>query len=268
MVRREGTLEGWNAGRLEGRNTLTRTFQNCGDYPLFDRLPAFPPSRLPAPRAAARGYTLAALMVFVTLVLIGLTAGFQLWSNRLQRENEDELIFRGKQYVEALRLFQQRWGRPPTKLKELMEIGPGKHRCIRQLWKDPHHQLRQMGPHLRRRGEMARRDHPRGPRGRTRSSPGRPPCLASRPAEGWGPCRAPPSRSSPSKPPALTARPRRAPSSASSPLRRRSPLRAYNGRRHYCEWEFSPMVGTPGAAQGGRPLDGGQGTGGVEQPPK
>jgi hypothetical protein len=24
-------------------------------------------------------------------------------------------------------------------------------------------------------------------------------------------------------------------------------LRAYNGRRHYCEWEFSPMVGTPGA---------------------
>lgn len=83
------------------------------------------------------GYTLASVLIFTTLLMIGLTVVVQSWSNLLQREREEELIFRGMQYVEAIRVFQQRNGRLPNKLKELIEFGPGKPRCIRKLYKDP-----------------------------------------------------------------------------------------------------------------------------------
>lgn len=84
-----------------------------------------------------KGYTLAQVLIFTTLLMIGLTVVVQSWSNLLQREREAELIFRGMQYVEAIRVFQLRNGRLPMKLKELFEFGPGKPRCIRKLYKDP-----------------------------------------------------------------------------------------------------------------------------------
>lgn len=84
-----------------------------------------------------KGYTLAHILIFTTLLMIGLAVVVQSWTNLMQREREAELIFRGTQYVEAIRVFQQRNGRYPNKLKELIESGPGKPRCIRQLFKDP-----------------------------------------------------------------------------------------------------------------------------------
>ena len=62
------------------------------------------------------------------------TAVLPLWSTQIKREKEDELIFRGLQYAEGIRIFQQRFGRLPLRLQELIEVEP---RCIRQLWKDP-----------------------------------------------------------------------------------------------------------------------------------
>jgi len=57
-----------------------------------------------------------------------------LMSTQIQREKEEELVFRGFQYAEAIRLFRQRFQHYPTKLEQLLEVKP---RCIRQLWKDP-----------------------------------------------------------------------------------------------------------------------------------
>ncbi|MCA1581953.1 MAG: hypothetical protein LC796_11310 [Acidobacteria bacterium] len=51
-----------------------------------------------------------------------------------KRDREKELLFRGKQYARAIGLFQKRYGRYPSTLKELLENNP---RSIRQLWKDP-----------------------------------------------------------------------------------------------------------------------------------
>jgi type II secretory pathway pseudopilin PulG len=242
---------------------LTRTFQNYGDYPSFGSLPAFPPSRLRSPRAAARGYTLAALMIFVTVLMIFLAAGFQLWSNRIQRENEEELIFRGKQYVEAIRLYQQRWGKPPTKLKELMDTGPGKRRCIRQLWKDPITNSDKWGlifnggvrwPVVAVPGALE------GEEGG--AAPGQP-VLPGQPPGGTGMGSLPASTIE-IKPFETSGADGEAPAgpiigvfSTST----RESLRAYNGRRHYCEWDFSPQVmgqgGVPGAGgQGGKPMGG------------
>ena len=74
------------------------------------------------------------LMVAVTILAVLTAASLPMWSQAMKREKEEELIFRGWQYAEGIRVFQQRHGRYPTRLKELIEVKP---RSIRQLWEDP-----------------------------------------------------------------------------------------------------------------------------------
>jgi len=57
------------------------------------------------------------------------TAEFQ-----MRREREAELIFRGEQFIEAIRLYKIKYGRYPMQLKEIFEAKP---RVIRKKWKDP-----------------------------------------------------------------------------------------------------------------------------------
>jgi type II secretory pathway pseudopilin PulG len=83
---------------------------------------------------AERGYTLVVCAVAVTLLSIAVAAALPLWSTQIQREKEEELVFRGLQYAEAVRVFQRRVGRPPTTLQELHEVHP---RSIRQLTPRP-----------------------------------------------------------------------------------------------------------------------------------
>lgn len=80
------------------------------------------------------GYNLVMLVVIVTVLSIMVAAALPLWSQMMQREKEEELIFRGLQYAEAIRVFERRFQRPPVQLEELIKVRP---RCIRQLWKDP-----------------------------------------------------------------------------------------------------------------------------------
>lgn len=84
--------------------------------------------------AQADGFNLVILTVAVTLLNVGIAMALPLWSQVNQREKEEELIFRGLQYAEAIRVFQQRNGRLPTRLEELLEVKP---RSIRQLWANP-----------------------------------------------------------------------------------------------------------------------------------
>lgn len=91
-----------------------------------------------SPEASARsgeeGYTLVALAIAVAILAILVGAALPMWSTLAQRQKEEELIFRGWQYAEAIRVFQQRHGRLPIRLAELVEVKP---RSIRRLWKDP-----------------------------------------------------------------------------------------------------------------------------------
>lgn len=80
------------------------------------------------------GYNLVALMVAVTVMNSLVAIALPAWSHIIRRDQEAELIFRGLQYAEAIRVFQQRFQRPPLKLKELIEVEP---RSIRQLWENP-----------------------------------------------------------------------------------------------------------------------------------
>lgn len=88
----------------------------------------------PADRSSEAGYNLVVLAVLITVMNIAIAAALPYWSSWAKRQKEDELIFRGLQYAEAIRLFRVRQGRLPTALEELIEVEP---RVIRQLWSNP-----------------------------------------------------------------------------------------------------------------------------------
>jgi type II secretory pathway pseudopilin PulG len=89
-------------------------------------------------RRGERGVLLLALMMGMTVLVILLTASTQSWTAILKREREQELLFRGDQYIRALKQYQkEHGGQFPTKLDQLLEEGPQGHRYIRQLFPDP-----------------------------------------------------------------------------------------------------------------------------------
>ncbi|MBK8596353.1 MAG: type II secretion system protein [Holophagales bacterium] len=86
------------------------------------------------PRKGRSGYTLVALLIGITVASILIAAVLPLASAQAQRDREAELIFRGLQYAEGIRIFRRRFGRYPTSLRELLDVKP---RSIRKAWKDP-----------------------------------------------------------------------------------------------------------------------------------
>ncbi len=73
-------------------------------------------------------------MVSMTVLNIMVAVALPKWSHAIRREKEEELISRGFQYAEAIRVFQNRFQRLPVRIQELSEVEP---RTIRKLWKDP-----------------------------------------------------------------------------------------------------------------------------------
>src|SRR5256885_10754873 len=83
------------------------------------------------------GYALL-LVVFLTSVLLvsAMIAAPSLRTER-QREKEEEMIWRGKQYVRGVKLFYRKNGRFPTSLDDLTKPKMGSLRFMRQAYKDP-----------------------------------------------------------------------------------------------------------------------------------
>jgi type II secretory pathway pseudopilin PulG len=80
-----------------------------------------------------KGYLVIMVMMAVFAISVGFLIAVPLWQTEVKREKEEELIFRGKQYAEAVRIYvRKNPGRFPSSLKELLE-----KRCIRKLYKDP-----------------------------------------------------------------------------------------------------------------------------------
>jgi type II secretory pathway pseudopilin PulG len=77
---------------------------------------------------------MAGVVVIMAIMAIMLTVAVQTASFHKKRENELELIFRGQQFGEAVRLFRARNGRFPLKLEELVKANP---RVLRKEFKDP-----------------------------------------------------------------------------------------------------------------------------------
>jgi type II secretory pathway pseudopilin PulG len=75
---------------------------------------------------------MAALLVAIAVITIMMSAAMPVWRHDQQREKEAELVWRGNQYVRAIRLFQAKTGTFPTSVDMLVQ-----GRFLRKKYLDP-----------------------------------------------------------------------------------------------------------------------------------
>lgn len=97
------------------------------------KLKTYPIAKLPNRRQ--RGYILITLMLFVTLLAIGMIAVLPEIKHQIQRDREEEMIHRAVGYSRGVRRFYRKFGRYPTRMEELENTN--NLRFIRKRYKDP-----------------------------------------------------------------------------------------------------------------------------------
>jgi type II secretory pathway pseudopilin PulG len=196
--------------------------------------------------SATRGYAMAALLVMLGVMAVLLTVAMPTWRQLVQREKEEELVFRGRQYVRAVGLFQRKYAASfPPNIDTLLS-----QRFLRRKYADPMTEdgefqvLYQMS--AQQPGQTGGRGGP-GSQGRGGpASSGRPGTTASgqqgSSAFGGG-----------------TLGPRGGMIGVASKSSATS-IRLYNGRNHYNEWQFiyAPTL-MPGQGMGRPGMPGGRG---------
>jgi type II secretory pathway pseudopilin PulG len=201
------------------------------------------------------GYAMAAMLVAIGILSVIMTVAMPAWRHMVQREKEEELIFRGQQYARSIGLFQRKYAAAyPPDVDTLV-----RQKFLRKKYKDP------MAPdgefqvlYQSSLGQPATPGQPTGgQRGRIRGSQepqessSNPPPFANRPAGGLS----------------GTVGPRGGVIGVASTSTAES-IRVYNGRSRYNEWQFvytpsmfgpgqprpgmRPGVGRPGAARPGQ----------------
>ena len=75
---------------------------------------------------------MAALLVALAVMAVLMSVALPVWRHDAQREKEEELIWRGQQYVRAIRLFQTKTSTMPTRVDDLVQ-----QRFLRKRYKDP-----------------------------------------------------------------------------------------------------------------------------------
>ena len=202
---------------------------------------------------------MAALLVSLAVMAILMTVAMPTWRQAAQREREEELIFRGKQYARAVELFQRRYANAfPPNVDVLVE-----QHFLRKNYKDPmvedgEFQLLYQLDMQQLPGRQAA-----GRGGGAGSEPGGP-GRGSQPSAFGSTSSAAGGRG-----PGGVAGPRGGVIGVVSTSKDKS-IRLYNGRNYYNEWQFvyAPVTIGPGGVPGGmqRPgqgQGGGRGLGGV-----
>ena len=92
------------------------------------------PRRRLLPRQA--GYALLMVMFLGALMLVAVAAAAPNILTQGVREKEEEMIWRGKQYARAVKLYYRKNGRFPTSIDDLVEKRT-QVRYLRQAYKDP-----------------------------------------------------------------------------------------------------------------------------------
>ncbi len=83
------------------------------------------------------GYAMLMVIFLTTLLLLGAIAAAPYVRTERQREKEQEMIWRGKQYVRGIKLYYRKTGRFPTSVDDLTKPKLGSLRFMRQAYKDP-----------------------------------------------------------------------------------------------------------------------------------
>src|SRR5215472_10784610 len=84
---------------------------------------------------APGGYALIVMLIAVTVMTIALLAVLPSTYQEARREREEELLFRGNQYAQAIYLFQKKFNRYPNSIKELLHTD--NMSFLRKPWPDP-----------------------------------------------------------------------------------------------------------------------------------
>lgn len=84
------------------------------------------------PQKQEYGYSLAGALVLIGVMSIMMALSLPVWDRIKQRENEEELIFRGKEYMEAIARYHTKFHVYPPDLETLHKM-----KYIRKLYKDP-----------------------------------------------------------------------------------------------------------------------------------
>ena len=82
--------------------------------------------------AGEGGYAMAALLVAMSIMSIGLTMLMPAWGTMVRRERETELVFRGEQYAKAVARYQRARGAFPPSVDVLVN-----EKFLRKKYKDP-----------------------------------------------------------------------------------------------------------------------------------
>ncbi len=83
------------------------------------------------------GYTVLMVIFFVATLALVATVATPNLLNQGRREREEEMVWRGKQYVRAIRLYYQSNGRFPPSLEELTEPNAAGVHFLRKVYADP-----------------------------------------------------------------------------------------------------------------------------------
>lgn len=233
---------------------------------------------------------MAALLIAMSITAIMMTVVMPVWKHAAQREKEEELVFRGMQYVHAIGLFQRKFANAyPPNIDVLVD-----QRFLRKKFKDPitndDFVPLPVGQGIPATGEQQPGQRGQtgatGGRGQTgRSSFGTPQTPQTPQPGGFGTSPIGGRTGGPGIGGGTTA----GISGVTSKSKDQS-IRLYNGRSHYNEWAFvytpqiqQPGVGAPGSTvpgqvpgQRGQPTQpgqpgpfnpGGRGRGGFGNPP-
>jgi type II secretory pathway pseudopilin PulG len=200
-------------------------------------------------RGGEGGYSLVALMVTVTVMLVMMTAAVPSWRYLVKNDREEELIFRGGEIADAIARYQRRNGNAlPPSLEALV-----KGKFLRHAYKDP---MTKDGKwRFIRPGEAIGPITPGGGPLVGASGPGRgSPGSSASSGTGIGRPASATTASSFSQPGTTLGGFQGVASTSTE-----KSLRVFNGRTHYNEWVFLPgqprVVGRP--AGPGAPTPGG-----------
>jgi type II secretory pathway pseudopilin PulG len=195
---------------------------------------------------------MAALLVALAVMAVLMSVALPVWRHEAQREKEAELVFRGQQYIRAIRLFQTKTGTLPTSVDLLVQ-----GHYLRKKYKDPitsdDFELIGAG------GVPGQTGQPGvgGPAGRGAGGPTGQTGRGATGGSGFG--QSPTTSSTSGTAPTGTV------PGGMTGVRSKSKdesIRLYLGRNHYNEWAFlytQQQPGGPGRGQPGGP--GGRGTG-------
>ena len=86
-------------------------------------------------RSDEAGYLLIGILFAMTIAIIALSATAPRIATQIQRDREEELVRRGKQYERAMQLYYRRFGRFPTSIEQLENTN--NIRFLRRKYVDP-----------------------------------------------------------------------------------------------------------------------------------